>query len=98
MCLKQTEDEVLTDFILDYSDQILSSAEKSSFTELMAYSAEVRKKAVSNWFISTAIKKLQPIKARNGFDQKMAAAFAMELERETLKANKKNTSRNEIAI
>lgn len=98
MFLKQTEDEVLTDFILDYSDQILSNPEKKSFTELMAYSAEVRKKAVSNWFIRTAMKKLPLLKASNGFDQRMAAAFAMELEKETMKANQKNTSRNEIAI
>lgn len=38
--------------------------------------------------ISENLSKLPEIKARPGFDQRMAAAFAMELERETLQRNR----------
>lgn len=38
--------------------------------------------------ISDTLTKLPEIKARLGFDQRMAAAFAMELERETLQRNR----------
>ncbi|WP_234572165.1 hypothetical protein [Rhodohalobacter sp. 614A] len=38
--------------------------------------------------ISEKLTELPEIKARRGFDQRMAAAFAMELERETLQRNR----------
>lgn len=38
--------------------------------------------------ISTKLAELPNIKARSGFDQRMAAAFALELERETVQRNK----------
>lgn len=40
------------------------------------------------------LRKLPKVKARPGFDQRMAAAFAMELERETQERNKAWLTKN----
>jgi hypothetical protein len=96
MNVKLNKDEVITDFILNFSDCTLSPAEKKSFTEVMANYPSLRKQAVSNWLIRSAIVKMEPIKAGPKFDQKMAAAFALEIEKETREANLKSTSKNEM--
>lgn len=93
MNVKPNENEILTGFILDYSDRALSKAEERSFTELMAFSPEIRKKAVCNWFIRSSLQHIKKVKAKAGFDQRMAAAFAMELEKETKELNLKNSAK-----
>ncbi len=40
------------------------------------------------------LRSLPPVKARPGFDQRMAAAFAMELERETQERNRSWLKKN----
>lgn len=94
MNVKINENKILTDFILDYADRTLSKAEERSFTELMANFPKLRKQAVCNWYIRSAFKRLKPVKARDGFEQKMAAVFAGELEREVSQLNMKNLSKD----
>lgn len=45
--------------------------------------------------IAERLRKLPKVKARPNFDQKMAAAFAMELERETLERNRSWLKKNQ---
>ena len=44
--------------------------------------------------IAERLRKLSKVKARPGFDQRMAAAFAMELERETQERNRNWLKKN----
>lgn len=60
------------EFSSENSSECASNTERSNFTEP----------------IEERLKKLPKIKARPGFDQKMAAAFALELEKETVQRNK----------
>lgn len=96
MNVKPTENEIHNDFILDYSDKLLSPAEEKSLTEVMVYCDDIRNSAVAGRMMSSLVKKLPEIRARVGFEQKMAALFAMELENETRMANFKNSQNKEL--
>jgi len=85
--------ELLCSFILDYSDNCLSQDECKSFFELMRSNSAVKKSTESNISVKKMLKKLPEVKARSSFDRKMAASFAIELERETIEANRKNLAK-----
>ncbi|TVR34174.1 MAG: hypothetical protein EA390_03310 [Balneolaceae bacterium] len=96
MNVKHTENEILTDFILDYSDHVLTPAEERSLRDLMAMCDDTRKFALSGRATVSLLKKLPEIRAKEGFEQRMAAAFALELEDETRQANIKNCKNKEL--
>jgi len=96
MNVKQTENEILTDFILDYSDHLLTPAEERSFRDFMAMYDDTRKSAKSGRSTASLLKKLPEIRAKEGFEQRMAAAFALEIEDETRQANIKNCNNKEL--
>lgn len=87
MLTKPEKSTILTEFILDYSDNNLTDSELSAFKELMSSSKVICKAAVNGKNIRRAMASLPKRKASKRFDQKMAAKFAMELERETSKNN-----------
>lgn len=88
MNVKFNNDEIITDFVLGFADATLSKPEQASFTELMAQDRSIRRQAFTNWYIKTAFSFLKPVRTSKKFDQKMAARFALELERETVEKNK----------
>jgi hypothetical protein len=94
MVFEINENELLCSFILDYTDQRLTPAEEKSFTELICNNSIVKKHAECNRSVNRLLSGLPQIKAKPTFDRKMAAAFAMELERETTEANRKYLSRH----
>lgn len=96
MKLELHPDEVLTDFILSYSEHCLTKAEELSFNELMNVNLQIRKCAVSNKSIRSLIHKLPKVTVSDNFDQKMAAAFSLELEKETIRNNKAMISNKEL--
>jgi hypothetical protein len=89
MVFEINENEVLCSFILDYTDNCLSPAEEKSFSELMKRDRSVYRSVCSSRSIKKLLTTLPEIKAKPSFDQKMAAAFALELEREAVCANQK---------
>jgi len=96
MNVKHTGNEILIDFILDYSDHLLTPAEERSLRDLMVMCDDTRKSAISGRLSASLLKKLPEIRAKKGFDQRMAAAFALELEDETRQANLKNCINKEL--
>lgn len=91
MNVKFENDEIITDFILKFADSTLSKPELASFTELMAQNRNIRKQAFTNWYIKSAFSFLKPVRCSKRFDQKMAAKFSLELERETTEKNRNRT-------
>ncbi len=89
MLTKPEKSTLLTDFILDYSENRLTGSELTAFQDLMDSSKVVNKEAVNSKNIRRALKSLPIRKTGNRFDQKMASKFAMELERETVENNAK---------
>lgn len=87
MISKPAEDSILTDFILDYSDCNLSKSEVRSLHDLMSQSENIRITCEGGRSVKKIFNQLPERKARPGFSQRMAAAFAMELERESVHAN-----------
>lgn len=87
MLTKPEKSTILTEFILDYSENKLTDSELSAFKELMNSSKVISKAALNGKNIRRAIASLPKRKAGKQFDQKMAAKFAMELERETAENN-----------
>lgn len=90
MVFEINENELLCSFILDYSDNCLSPAERKSFSDLMRSNSILKERTESNVSVKKLLGRLPKVKARPSFDRKMAASFAMELERETIEANRKN--------
>lgn len=88
-------DEVLDDFILRFSDCTLSLPEKEAFMEVMDQNPVVDKTARSGKIVSRLFKQLPPHKAGRGFEQKMAAAFALELEKEQQSLNNRKVAEDE---
>jgi hypothetical protein len=88
MNIKLDPNEVLTDFILDYSEHCLTLAEELSFRDLMVTDPVVKRSADSNKRIRNVLKELPKVNVSESFDRKMAAAFALELENETIRNNK----------
>lgn len=73
-------------FRLSECDKLLNNFKEFSSENSSEYASTER----SNFSepIEDRLKNLPKIKARPGFDQKMAAAFALELEKETIQRNK----------
>lgn len=87
MNISLREDEVMADFILDYSEQCLSGAEELSFSELLSADTRVQCAVKANQAIPGLLQKLPQKGVSDQFDRKMAAAFAMELEKEITNRN-----------
>ncbi|MCC5913916.1 MAG: hypothetical protein JJU46_06035 [Balneolaceae bacterium] len=87
MISKPAEDSILTDFILDYCDSNLSNGEVRSLQDLMSQSDDLRISCEGGRSVKKIFNQLPERKARPGFSQRMVAAFAMELERESVHAN-----------
>jgi len=97
MLTKPEKSTPLTDFILDYSENRLKGSELSSFKELMKSSKVVFKEAVNGKNMRRAMASLPKRKTGKRFDQKMAARFALELERETAENNRKRVGDRSIS-
>jgi len=87
MIFKEKKDRLLNEFINDYAEANLSKAELQSFSELMDNDPELRHIAISGIKARKNLRNLRTIKSRPGFDQRMAAKFSLELEREILSQN-----------
>lgn len=87
-----TQDEILDDFILRFADSTLSLPEEKSFMEVMSCFPAVKHSARSGKAVSHMLKKIPGHKASVDFEQKMAAAFAIELEKEHKRRNNNSTS------
>jgi|AntRauTorckE6833_2_1112554.scaffolds.fasta_scaffold05422_2 hypothetical protein len=86
------QSNLLDRFINDFAEGELSSAELQSFSELQERDESVRLTAQSGIMVRKYLKNLKPVKCRPGFDQRMAAKFAVELEREVIERNKNRSS------
>ena len=87
MNISLREDEVMADFILDYSEQCLSGAEELSFSELVRSDNRIQYVVKANQDIRRLLHKLPQKEVSDLFDRRMAAAFAMELEKEKREQN-----------
>lgn len=87
--LLKSQHTLLEDFIADFAEGKLSKPELQAFSELQESDPEIRKMAQSGIRVHNKLRNLKKVTARPGFDQRMAAKFAMELERE-VKANNRN--------
>ena len=85
-------DEVLDDFILRFSDSTLSLPEKEALMDVMDKNPAVEKTARAGKTIRNLFKQIPAVRARQGFEQKMAAAFALELEKEQKSLNTKKVT------
>ncbi|CAN5261728.1 hypothetical protein BH23BAC3_BH23BAC3_12010 [soil metagenome] len=81
MVYKQ-KNTLLDEFINDFSEAKLSKAELQSFSELLDNEPALRHTALSGIKARKNLSNLSEIKCRPGFDQRMAAKFSMEIERE----------------
>ena len=88
---------LLDRFINDYTEGKLSTAELQSFSELQEIDQQVRETAKSGITIRKYLKQLKPVTCRPGFDQRMAAKFSLELEREVMEQNKKRTTQPAVS-
>ncbi|PWN07582.1 hypothetical protein [Rhodohalobacter mucosus] len=87
MNISLREDEVISGFILDYSDQCLNGAEELSFKELLCSDNDLRRAVDASDVMPRILRKLPQKGVSDLFDRKMAAAFAMELEKENSRLN-----------
>lgn len=87
MIFKEKSDNLLDEFINDFAEAKLSKAELQSFSELIDNDPELRHIAISGINARKNLRNLREIKCRPGFDQRMAAKFSLELEREVMTQN-----------
>lgn len=90
MFSKQANEHHIRDFILDYIDQNLSGAEIKSFEEYLSNTPELQKNVQESKVIRDLYSRMPLVKTGKNFDQRMAARFALELEREITQRNKAN--------
>jgi len=83
---------LLDEFINDFSEAKLSKAELQSFSELLDNDPALRYTALSGIKARKNLSNLPKVKCRAGFDQRMAAKFSMELEREIQFQNRSSYS------
>lgn len=95
MNFKTTQD-VLNDFIADFSEGKLTKAELESFSEVQDRFPKIRRMAQSGIRVHNRLKSLKKVKARDGFDQLMMARFSEELEREIQSGNSTKICKNEF--
>jgi len=88
---------LLDRFINDYTEGKLSTGELQAFSELQEMDAEVRKTARAGIKVRKYLRNLKAVSCRPGFDQRMAAKFALELEREVAEKNRKRTSQPAVS-
>lgn len=88
---------LLDRFINDYTEGKLSTGELQAFSELQEMDAEVRKTALAGMKIRKYLRNLKGVNCRPGFEQRMAAKFALELEREVAEKNRKRTSQPAVS-
>ena len=98
MKLSLREDEVMADFILDYSDHCLCGPERFSFRELMRMDTSLQRAVNASDVIPAILKKLPKKRVSDRFDRKMAAAFAQELEKEKADQNLKQSHSSKTAL
>lgn len=96
MSFNLKENEVINDLVIRFSDGTLSLSENEMLTDLMSCSPIVGRYIYAGRFCKKALSKLREIKARPGFEQKMAALFAMELQNEQRELSKKRFQKQEI--
>lgn len=87
MSFKQ-HSNLLEEFVNDFAEGKLSKAELQSFSELQEQDSELQRYARSGMRARKNLRRLPKIGCRPGFEQRMAAKFAMELEREVHVANR----------
>ncbi len=87
MVYKQNS-SLLDEFINNFSEARLSKAELQSFSELLDNDPVLRHTALSGIKARKNLRNLPKVKCRPGFDQRMAAKFSMELEREIQAQNR----------
>ncbi|WP_340102980.1 hypothetical protein [Rhodohalobacter sp. 8-1] len=90
------QSNVLDSIINDFTEGKLSVAELRSFSELQDSDDSIRLVAQSGIKVRKYLKNLKKVQCRPGFDQRMAAKFAIELEREVTERNKNR--RSHIAV
>lgn len=73
---------LLDEFVNDFAEGKLTKAELESFSELQDNNPALKRKAYSGMLARKNVMQLPKTKCRPGFDQRMAAKFALELERE----------------
>lgn len=79
---------LLERFINDFAEGKLSNAELQAFSELQNSDDSIRVTAQAGIRVRKYLKNLNTVKCRPGFDQRMAAKFALELENEVIERNK----------
>lgn len=92
-----SQSNVLESIINDFTEGKLSDAELRSFSELQDKDESVRLTAQSGIKVRKYLKNLKFMTCRPGFDQRMAAKFALELEREMVEKNKKSSSQPAVS-
>ncbi|MDX1591536.1 MAG: hypothetical protein R3283_06225 [Balneolaceae bacterium] len=88
------EDNILSEFILEYTEGSIEDAVKCSFEELMNSDCHIQHAVNANKVISFLLGKMPQIGVSDKFDRKMAAAFAIELEKEVENSQKQRLSRS----
>lgn len=88
---------VLDIIINDFTEGKLSVAELRSFSELQDKDESVRLTAQSGIKVRKYLKNLKTVTGRPGFDQRMAAKFALELEQEVIEKNKDRSSQPAVS-
>jgi hypothetical protein len=91
------QSNLLDGFINDFTEGKLSSAELQSFSELQEKDESVRLTAQSGIKVRKYLKNLKSVTCSSGFDQRMAAKFALELEREVIERNKNRSSQPAVS-
>ncbi len=94
---KEKNDALLDEFINDFAEGSLTRAELQAFSELQNQDEEIRIQAQCGIRVRNYLKNLKRVKARPGFDQRMAAKFAMELQRETVEQNREQTGQPAVS-
>lgn len=90
-----SQDEVIDDFIIRFSESSLSLSEEKAFMEVMHSYPAISHSAQAGKTVSGLLKAMPQHKAADTFEQKMAAAFALELEREKSEMNSPSPKESE---
>lgn len=88
---------LLEGFINDFAEGKLSNAELQAFSELQNSDDSIRATAQAGIRIRKYMKNLKSVNCRPGFDQRMAAKFALELEREVIERNKNRSGQPAVS-
>lgn len=92
-------DQIIDGFITDFAESRLTTGELQAFSELKEMHPEIKKTAYAGLRVHTLLKRTKKVKASPGFEQRMAARFAMELHQEETELNKKmNDKQQETTV